>query len=342
MSAKQKPWGHLLRVVCFLLLFALLFRLAADVLRPNRPGDGCFYAEPANTLDVLFCGSSHMLNAVAPVQLWQDYGIASGNLAKNGQVLPVTYHALMDALRRQKPRLVVVDVYKVIHDTLYGTEAELHTSLDDMPLGIAKLRAVYDLLPSGRRAEYLADFIVYHSRWKELSAADLQPPDTTQKGAQALFTTASPYAGWAVLPEDETAPPVPVELEYLERIVQLCRRKGIELLLVAVPFTTPEQDEMNRQAAVNAMSGYARAWGVPFVNLMHRTEEMGFDFSTDMADTYHVNWRGMEKVTAWLGEYLAGHYDLPDRRGEAAYRDWDSVSAAYDAYLAECAAAQDE
>ena len=107
--------------------------------------------------------------------------------------------------------------------------------------------------------------------------------------------------------------------------MELCRQEGIELLLTAAPFTTPEDDDLNRQAAVNAVTGYAETWGVPFVNLMHRTEEMDFDFSTDMADTYHVNWRGMEKVTAWLGDYLEGHYSLPDHRGEASYSRWDEA-----------------
>ena len=220
---------------------------------------------------------------------------------------------------------MVLDVYKVVQDSLIDSKASLHYTLDNMSFGLPKLRAIFELLEPEDRAEYLLDIILYHTRWKELTEEDFQKPDTTEKGAQALFTTARPYEGWTVLPESETAPPAEVEIAYLERIVELCRQEGIELLLTAAPFTTPEDDDLNRQAAVNAVTGYAEAWGVPFVNLMHRTEEMDFDFSTDMADTYHVNWRGMEKVTAWLGDYLEGHYSLPDHRGEASYSRWDEA-----------------
>ena len=71
MSAKLKSWVSLLRVVCFLLLFAFLFRQATLVLRPNWTGGGCFYDEPADSLDVLFCGSSRMLNGVSPLRLYE-------------------------------------------------------------------------------------------------------------------------------------------------------------------------------------------------------------------------------------------------------------------------------
>lgn len=326
-----------LRVIIFLLLFLFLFNSAAGILRNKNyaAAAAAFYEEPKNTIDVFLMGSSHMLNAVSPVQLWEQYGIASNNLAQNGQVLPVSYYALQEALRWQKPRLVVLDVYKVVQDSLIDSKASLHYTLDNMRPGLPKLRAVFDLLEPEDRAEYLLDIILYHSRWKELTEEDFQKPDTTEKGAQALFTTAAPYEGWTVLPEGETAPPAQVELEYLEKIVALCRDEGVELLLVAVPFTTPADDDLNRQAAVNAMAGWAAQREVSFVNLMHRTEELGFDFSADMADTYHVNWRGMEKVTAWLGAYLTAHYDLPDRRGEAAYDGWTGTGAAWRAYLEE-------
>lgn len=325
------------RAVAFLLLFLFLFQTVSGVLRSKsmKFAGAAIYEERRNSLDVIFMGSSHMLNAVSPVQLWDEHGIASNNLAQNGQVLPVSYYALQDALRRQKPKLVVLDVYKVVQDTLIDTKANLHFTLDNMRFGLPKLRAVFDLLPEEDRVEFLLDISLYHTRWKDLTEEDFQRTDTTERGAQALFDTFRPYEGWTVLPESETAVPAEVEIRYLEKIVELCRREEVELLLVAVPFTTPEDDEFNRQAVVNAMAGYAGDWGVPFVNLMHRTDEMCFDFSADMADVYHVNWRGMEKVTAWLGGYLAREYALPDHRGEAGYKDWDEAVPVWRGYIAE-------
>ena len=43
---------------------------------------------------------------------------------------------------------------------------------------------------------------------------------------------------------------------------------------------------------------------------------------------------GMQKVSHWLGAYLLDHYDLPDRRGEAAYQGWNQDLAEYRSWLA--------
>lgn len=340
MRAKPSHLPALLRTAAFLLVLVLALGGASSVLRAKNyaSASGAFYLEPENSLDVLLLGSSHMLNAVSPLQLWEERGIVSHNLAQNGQVLPVTYYHLQEALRTQRPRLVVLDVYKAIQDSLIDSHASLHYTLDNMRPGLPKLRAVLDLLPAEEWAQFLLNVTVYHSRWKELTAEDFLPPDATEKGAEALFKI-TPLPDFQVLPETETAPPAPSALDYLERIVDLCREEAVPLLLVAVPFATPEPDDMNRQQVVNALAAYAEAWGVPFVNMMHHTEEMGFDYGADMADVYHANWRGMEKITAWLGAYLAQAYDLPDRRSDPQYAAWDEALAGYRRYLAERARA---
>lgn len=302
-----------LRAAAFVLLFLLLFQRASGILRDKSYtfATAPLYERGLGDVDVLFMGSSHMLNGVSPLLLEEEQGITSLNLGQNGQVLPVTYYALQEAFRYQRPRLVVLDIYKVVQDSLIDSHVSLHFTLDNMSFGLPKLRAVFDLLPAGERAAYLFDIIAYHTRWKELGEKDFAPADTAGRGAQALYSTQAPYPGWEVIPETETAPPAQVEIEYLEKIVELCRKEKVELLFIALPFTTPEDDPLHRQAAVNSMNAYAQEWDVPFVNMMYRVGEMGLDFHTDMADVYHLNWRGMEKATLWLGEYLAAHYGLP-------------------------------
>ena len=302
----------ILRAAAFALLFAVALHCVSGVLADKRFRDSmaALYAEPRNSVEVLLLGSSRMHNGVSAVQLERDFGIRANNFAQDGQVLPVTFYALKDALRRQKPKVAVLDVYKVVQDSLIDSPASLHRTTDNMLPGLPKAELVFDLLPRGERAEFLFNIITYHTRWKELTNADFAPPDVSEKGAQPLDGVYQPWEGWAVLPEEVTAPPAAVEIEYLDRIVELCRDRGVELLLIAVPFTTEQNDSLNRQAVVNGMASYAAERGLPFVNMMHHVDEFGFDFSTDMADVYHLNARGMEKVTAWLGAYLTEHYDV--------------------------------
>ena len=54
------------------------------------------------------------------------------------------------------------------------------------------------------------------------------------------------------------------------------------------------------------------------------------DYATDCFDgNQHLNPSGARKVSDYLGAYIAEHYDVADRRGEAAYAAWADDAAAY-------------
>ena len=328
----RRPAAYALQFTAFLLVFLLLFSCVSTIFRDKRYARPlCLYAEPRNSVDVLFMGSSHMLNAVSPMQLWAEQGIVSLNYAQNGQVLPVSYYSLQEALRYQKPKLVVLDIYKVIQDSLIDSNVSFHFTMDHMTFGLPKIKAAFDLVDHGERLEYLADLVLYHSRWSELTEEDFRTPVFVEKGAETLFHTQD-HTGFEVFPADAKSPPAPVALDYLKRIVDLCREERIELLLVAVPFTTREGDTLNRQQVVNAMADYAEEWNVPYLNMMHELDALNFSFTTDIADE-HVNWLGMGKTTSFLGEYIMDHYDIPDHREDSAYASWHDAYKDYDAYM---------
>ena len=56
-----------------------------------------FY-EAEENIDVLFLGSSHVLNGIFPMELWNEYGIVSYNMAGHGNRMILKYWILMNAL----------------------------------------------------------------------------------------------------------------------------------------------------------------------------------------------------------------------------------------------------
>ena len=76
----------IIRSVISLILFAVLLvcstSAVSDLLRDrvNTSKYDRFYSEKED-FDVLFFGSSRVLDGVAPMQLWKDYGIRSYNMA---------------------------------------------------------------------------------------------------------------------------------------------------------------------------------------------------------------------------------------------------------------------
>ncbi len=45
-----------------------------------------------------------------------------------------------------------------------------------------------------------------------------------------------------------------------------------------------------------------------------------FDYATDLADHAHVEHAGAQKISTDLAAYLAEHYGMPDKRGDAPTR----------------------
>ena len=112
----------------------------------------------------------------------------------------------------------------------------------------------------------------------------------------------------------------------LRRIAALCKEERIELLLTAVPSAMTEKEQKN----VNSVALVAEELGVPFLNLLDLPEL--YDFETDLYDgVSHMNPDGALKTTAFLGDYLAEHYDLEDKRNDPAYADWNACLAEYEA-----------
>ena len=98
------------RTILFLLVFALLFFAANPLFIPQeelRREKAAFYQQPANTLDVVYIGSSSMVRAVSPMEIWYHYGIPSYSLATTLQAPVVTLAFLEDMFKTQQPQVVV-------------------------------------------------------------------------------------------------------------------------------------------------------------------------------------------------------------------------------------------
>ena len=73
----------------FVALSFLMVSSFADLLR-RKDSERKYsdFIDNADKVDVIFLGSSHMLNAVSPAQLYEETGITSYNFAKPGGIIP--------------------------------------------------------------------------------------------------------------------------------------------------------------------------------------------------------------------------------------------------------------
>lgn len=330
------------RVAGFLAVFALLFGLAGAVLQPKWVDTSFratytisgFYDQPRGSIDVIYLGSSRSAHAVEPLALWKETGITSYSLATGRQPPLASYYLLEEAVRLQHPSVLFLEAGLFTRDEAETAIGPLHWALDPLRLSLVKIRAAAEIArryPNERALDYVFPLLNYHERWAELGAADFlsTKPRVDVKGADQQFRRAGllPPETYMQLEAGVQAGFEPAGYEFLLRIMALCEREHISLVLYeppALPWTLAKSELLTLWAAEQ---------GIPFIdfNRAELLEEIGLDFEADFFDAgYHLNAFGAEKVTAYLGEFLQAHYSLQDQRGHAEYRNWDE---AYQRYL---------
>ncbi len=265
--------------------------------------------EPDDTVDALMIGDSLVYTSICPMDLWVEHGITSFNAATSSQHLCDGYAIMTETFKTQKPKLVILDMFCAYKDAgVYKEESAGLTVLGRM-LPVLHYHSLYKLLPSPKELIRKTD--------------PKRTPGYIQKGFTGKPTVAA-YTG----PEDymglhtEPDPFSEESGEYIEKIASFCKANGAELLLISSP--SPENWNEGRSVACAA---FAKEHDLTFIDMNQMNEELQMDWAEDTCDGGdHLNVYGATKVTAYLGDYIKEHYDLPDHRGDEAYSEWTRIA----------------
>lgn len=336
------------RAICILLVLALaiggLWYL--DRLLVMKRVDGIltmqdFYAQPEGSVDVLLVGNSHSGINIDTATLWDEYGISAYNLWGGVQPLWNSYHFIVEALKYQRPKVIVLEVMASISEYEYSEEQNQIKNVAGMRLSKNKIEAVKVTAEKDRWLNLLLGFPLYHGRFDELEQKDFSQFPWSDglenfKGSYLLYGIGNYPAESA---EGVTARReiMDKEREYLDKIIALCDESDIPLVLLK----TPSVEKTDVQEIFNTVSDIAAENGLPFINMNLMEDELSIttlDYSTDR----HMNGTGARKVASWLGGYLSSEYALPDHRGDAAYASWDiNAHTVNNDYLAAISASSD-
>ena len=208
-------------------------------------------------------------------------------------------------------------------------------TLDGLAFSSVKIDAIRaSMTEEETLASYLFPLLRYHSRWSDLSAEDFRywfHRDTVSHNGYLMQTAIRPMESLpAVKPLDDYTLPA-VSFEYLDKMAELCRSKGTELILVKSPSLYPHwYDEWDAQ-----ITEYAQKNGLRYYNFLEASDEIGIDMQTDTYDMgMHLNVFGAEKYTDYLGGILQeefGSRGLFDHTGdEALAAIWEEKARRYE------------
>ncbi|MCR4807884.1 MAG: hypothetical protein K5857_09435, partial [Lachnospiraceae bacterium] len=279
------------------------------------------YKQPENSIDALFVGSSHIFCHVNTGILWDEYGISGYDLAGAEQPFWNSYYYIKEALKTQRPKVIVLDITT---PGIRPIDFQPANWLITNTYGLKRDKNRYDSLKVSSLKEALPRMLIplnsTHGRYSDLSEEDFLDYNNSvnYKGFDPRETIIpfeapdiSGVTGRGQLSDKEN--------EYLLKIIEYVKSENIPLLFISSPYVVTAEE----QEKYNTIFDIADQYDVPYLDFNLMYDEMGLDFAVDIAEVLHLNRTGNEKFTRVLGQHLVADYALPDHRGDARYKSWD-------------------
>ena len=333
-----------IKAVCFLCIAALILVYFNKMFTPEYYYDTDwaststfegFYKIPDQSIDVLFLGSSCAAAGFNVQNLYDNYGITSYNLSSEHQSLFASYYWLEECLRFQTPKVVVLES-KFMFDMNPGeplnmSEPYLRKAFDSMKWSEIKKEAVNVICQMDEeqsKLSYYLPFVRFHSRWTELTDKDLisytaEASKHNELKGSVIYNSKIGSDIYPFNPNDFYAveDTVPIMMEYMDKIVNLCETKGINLILTMTPTSV---DDIYKFHAVN---DYANSKGLRFVdfNEISTFAACGYEYAINNCDQSHANLWGANKITNYMADILVNEYGLTSHSDSA----WDASEGYY-------------
>ncbi|MDU1313102.1 MAG: hypothetical protein E6940_03465 [Clostridium septicum] len=305
-------FNKIIKPIAFIGIFLIILSVfsAFFVKKTTKEGIGI---EEKNTIDYLVIGDSEAYTSVSPIEIWNKHGFTGYNLGVPGQTMQEVYYSLEKALENQIPKVVLLETNAAY--TTFGMYVEANRIFENI---VKNNFEIYN----------------YHNRWKDISFINQENDDKKLKKPDGNILKGSNYSikvnayvkGPYIKETDSVEKIKKVPMYYLNKIVELCNEKNIQLILYTSP--TPVNWTYEKH---NSIEAFAKENKLPLIDLNLKNDKLRIDWSKDTYDTGdHLNFFGAKKVTNYIGDYLSKNTNLIDHRKNEKYSSWHET---WDEYL---------
>ena len=305
--------------IIFLIILVLSFQYYEEKIfkRFDIFLDYAYYQIPKNSIDLLFVGSSHSYCTFNP-RLFDHYlKCNSLNLGTDSQSFSITYSAILEILKRQTPKVIVIEVYPIKRDPSIPA---LRPHLDTMSFSINKLRLIKNSLPITKWGNHLINTFYYHSRWKEFNILRKEEQKgyeswegkTNNKGFDGYVWDSIRYSLTYDIYEKiyNNIPNISFDisenyLKLLESLFKICQKKGIKIIIASPPV-------IDDYEVLNIL------YNPSLKELMDKYSIDSIDFNTgkikyekiDFLDNAHLSLAGSDEVSFEMANFLKENYPI--------------------------------
>ena len=334
----KRQW---IRIGAFIGIFLVLF-CAMMAVFSNDPDFRIaqsvrgFYAEPAESLQGVYIGSSNCYAFWNPLVAWREYGLTVYPYYTPALPFFATEYVIREVRKTQPNAMFIVNVNAAeedrvtvnhIHHTLnYMKESEVKTELRDYLCDLAGL-------DWAERLELDFPWVRMRGQWMEYLKRRLFPRQEHLKAASHYYsyldlcTDISKKYKWTDAREEMTD----VLSECVDSLLDYCDEENVRVLFVSVPRRERTAYTLGR---INAVCDAVRARGYDVLYLTDKVDEIGLDLSRDYYNRKHTNIHGSIKFTSYVSEYLRSAFGLEDLRGSDGYASWDDAWTRYEKIIA--------
>lgn len=318
--------GKIIYLVLFLVCFAALFGMFIKVFHFKYGKSLELYKKlPEDTVDVLVVGSSHAYRNIVPAVMYEQEGYSAYVLGSPAQPAWNTYYVLKEALKTQRPKLIIFEGYKLATQEDHLDDSITMKAISGMSFSKDLIDAVnVSVEDPKRRLNFILGFPWYHSRYKELGLSDFRSnynnPLYDNYLGSALYNEPEVHdVPQGIGDITEVTPMTDKTITYLDKICDLVRENNCQLLFVITPYYNTAHE---KQPYFNWLSQYAKKQNVNYINFFQLGDEVQLNGQTDYAYGNHLSRYGAEKITSYLIQYMKKEYKLDDHRGDANYERW--------------------
>jgi len=309
-------WGSIKFIACITLILATFYYgyqyfNKVFINKDVNYGDS-FHNMPEDTVDIIVLGSSHAQYSFIPSFAYQDTGLYSYVLGSACQPIKVSYQMLKEALKTQNPELVILEVFTATPQKETCMADSCYVTAEYQMRGEEKYNTI-NYLPKEKADEYKNDFLNYHNDWRTMeSFDDLKIKENNEIdsffGYLSMELPLPPENVWTVNVFNES---IDVKLEEedlgaLNDINDLCKEKGIQLLL----YMTPSENlDVENQSYKEEVWKWADENGVKYIDFIKLSEEEKIYIQVH-SDGYHATISGAGFITDYLCNFINNNYNF--------------------------------
>ena len=306
-------YKNLILSIIFIFVVIIVYFQWEKIIQIKRSEDhGQFFHE--KNIDVVFVGTSRTWIAFSPMYIWGKYGVVSYNRASSGQSYKMSYYLMKDAVENHNAKVIVFEIGYLLKawDPYVSVISNI---LNMLPL-TERYSAYKELFGKDFEYDKLNVAGRFHTRWKELKKNDFTYEDYW-KGFIGINN--SPFLTYTG----------PIEIEnnkknlhsdvykYAKLMVDYANSKGVKLIFINIPAFSIDH------GYAEAFAELANKEGWVFFNYDKMVNEIGFDYTKDLADPNHTSLRGGKKLLSHLIPYITENYNIPNRKNDKEYAFWN-------------------